>query len=450
MIKILKIYFILIFISLNFTFLEKEEGQNLEYKILKNDIIKVKDIIIYIKSINEIKSLKFFFIFVLMYPLIGILVLSSFLTLLWSLYYHISIILFKKNKKYFPICVKEECFRIHSDIKIWKILKMLLYQIPQIKGYYNAYTVNNKKKEKKIKDMIFFSLNNYKNIIVFSISPLRLHFILELTLFVYRNLKRNFFIYEFRKYMYYQIYIYNANMFGKVKKMKILKNSENKILFNPEKKSLLQKGFIGSKNGLYTANSINGPHYICCPWYYNTHKSNISQFTGKIPKAWENDHQSIKLNAINYKKDQMYLVSNMLMNNEDFKKTYSAKIHINAGITDIQLYNYMNLLIVNKRYYNKNSLIEITSTKCNILQLEGKNVFEKIIEESKNRNEIKKAEKILEAYEKLSKYQKNYLFEEYSSDKVYDFHKKTMDERLYEIARKREIIEIIELDNIQL
>jgi hypothetical protein len=142
---------------------------------------------------------------------------------------------------------------------------MLLYQIPQIKGYYNAYTVNNKKKEKKIKDMIFFSLNNYKNIIVFSISPLRLHFILELTLFVYRNLKRNFFIYEFRKYMYYQIYIYNANMFGKVKKMKILKNSENKILFNPEKKSLLQKGFIGSKNGLYTANSINGPHYICCP-----------------------------------------------------------------------------------------------------------------------------------------------------------------------------------------
>jgi hypothetical protein len=140
----------------------------------------------------------------------------------------------------------------------------------------------------------------------------------------------------------------------------------------------------------------------------------------------------------------------MLMNNEDFKKTYSAKIHINAGITDIQLYNYMNLLIVNKRYYNKNSLIEITSTKCNILQLEGKNVFEKIIEESKNRNEIKKAEKILEAYEKLSKYQKNYLFEEYSSDKVYDFHKKTMDERLYEIARKREIIEIIELDNIQL
>jgi hypothetical protein len=82
MIKILKIYFILIFISLNFTFLEKEEGQNLEYKILKNDIIKVKDIIIYIKSINEIKSLKFFFIFVLMYPLIGILVLSSFLTLL--------------------------------------------------------------------------------------------------------------------------------------------------------------------------------------------------------------------------------------------------------------------------------------------------------------------------------------------------------------------------------
>jgi hypothetical protein len=80
--KILKIYFILILISLNFTFLEKKEEQDLEYKILKNDIIKVKDIIIYIKSINEIKSLKFFFIFVLIYPLIVILVLSSFFTLL--------------------------------------------------------------------------------------------------------------------------------------------------------------------------------------------------------------------------------------------------------------------------------------------------------------------------------------------------------------------------------
>ena len=146
----------------------------------------------------------------------------------------------------------------------------------------------------------------------------------------------------------------------------------------------------------------------------------------------------------------MYLVCNILMNNENFKETYSTKININAGITDIELYNYMNLLIVNKRYYNKNSLIEINSTKNNIVQLEGKNVFEKIIGESKNKNEIKKAEKILEAYEKLSKYQKNYLFKEYSSTKVYDFHKKTMDERLYEIAKKKEIREIIELDNVQL
>jgi hypothetical protein len=82
MIKIMKIYFILIFISLNFTFIEKKEEQDLEYKILKNDIIKIKDIIVYIKSIDEIKSLKFFFIFVLVYPLMVILVLSSFFTLL--------------------------------------------------------------------------------------------------------------------------------------------------------------------------------------------------------------------------------------------------------------------------------------------------------------------------------------------------------------------------------
>lgn len=78
----MKIYFILIFISLNFTFIEKKEEQDLEYKILKNDIIKIKDIIVYIKSIDEIKSLKFFFIFVLIYPLMVILILSSFFTLL--------------------------------------------------------------------------------------------------------------------------------------------------------------------------------------------------------------------------------------------------------------------------------------------------------------------------------------------------------------------------------
>jgi hypothetical protein len=73
---------------------------------------------------------------------------------------------------------------------------MLLIQIPQIRGFYNAYTIHkniNNPKKIKINEMILINLNNLKNILIMSISPLRLYFIIQLSLYTYNNVNKKFY-----------------------------------------------------------------------------------------------------------------------------------------------------------------------------------------------------------------------------------------------------------------
>jgi hypothetical protein len=95
-----------------------------------------------------------------------------------------------------PIEINKKKYEIHSYVSIIRILKMLLIQIPQIRGFYNAYTIHkniNNPKKIKIIDTILVNLNNIKNILIISISPLRLYFIIELSLYTYKNLNKKFY-----------------------------------------------------------------------------------------------------------------------------------------------------------------------------------------------------------------------------------------------------------------
>jgi len=78
--RILKLYMIIIFISVNIIKIVQKDEESFELKLYNNKIIKIRDIIVFIQSKKEIKTLKFFIIFIFTYPLIFLLILSSVLT----------------------------------------------------------------------------------------------------------------------------------------------------------------------------------------------------------------------------------------------------------------------------------------------------------------------------------------------------------------------------------
>lgn len=107
----------------------------------------------------------------------------------------------------------KELFRIHSDITVLRILKLIIIQIPLIKGFNNAYTANKYKKEKKnIFSMMKRYINDVKNILIFSISPSRLFFITKVCLYIKKNInKKKYFLYYFKKFIYNEIYKSESN-----------------------------------------------------------------------------------------------------------------------------------------------------------------------------------------------------------------------------------------------
>ncbi len=78
--RIVKLYIIIIFISINIIKIVQKDEESFELKLYNNRMIKIRDIILFIRSKKEIKTLKFFIIFIFMYPLIFLLILSSVLT----------------------------------------------------------------------------------------------------------------------------------------------------------------------------------------------------------------------------------------------------------------------------------------------------------------------------------------------------------------------------------
>lgn len=443
--KILKLYVILVFVILTFTKDNIEIDNDLESKILKNEIIKIKDIVLYLKSNKEIKSIKFFILFILTYPFTFLLIISSLITLIWSIYYYININFYKKNKNYIPICIDQKFYKIHSQITIYKIIKMLFIQIPKIKGFNNAYTISNRKQIKnKKKEIIVNILHNYKNIIVFSISPLRLHFIIELTLFSHRNIKQKFYLYELRKYIYNQIYVYNYTTIEKTKKMRILKKENGNIVYNPPKGKRGTDSILKESAKMFRVQSQNGPHPGILPFRYDEKDLLIAQLTGKIPLEWLDVCQSIRIKAENYKYDSMYIMTNISIENTEMREYYSSKVFESSGILDPDRFNALNLLVINKRYFNRSYIIN--PKKNTIVDLEGRNTYEKKLTNSYNNVEIKKAEGVLNAYEKMSHRQWIYLQYQYQSTHTYDFHNKENSKELLEMASNREIRALIDLE----
>jgi hypothetical protein len=78
--RIVKLYIIIIFISVNIIKIVQKDEETFELKLYNNKMIKIRDIIVFIQSKKEIKTLKFFIIFIFMYPIIFLLILSSVLT----------------------------------------------------------------------------------------------------------------------------------------------------------------------------------------------------------------------------------------------------------------------------------------------------------------------------------------------------------------------------------
>ena len=197
--KIIKIYAAMIIFMISFTKSEQNYEYNLENKILEKKIIKIKDIKSYLLNNKEIKSFNFLKLFFLLYPItLPFLILNSILTTGWTIVYIIKIKKYEKRERYDSIGLEKEIFKIHCDISTTKILKLLLYQLPKIKGFTNAYNISKHKGKKKnlILNLKIY-LNNIKNIVIFSISPSRLFFITNLCLYVLKNIKKD------KYFMYY-------------------------------------------------------------------------------------------------------------------------------------------------------------------------------------------------------------------------------------------------------
>jgi hypothetical protein len=438
--RIVKLYIIIIFISINIIKIVQKDEESFELKLYNNRMIKIRDIIVFIQSKKEIKTLKFFIIFIFMYPSIFLLILSSVLTTYWTIYYYIKIKIFKLSNNYMPLEINKKKYEIHSYVTVIRILKILLIQIPQIRGFYNAYTLHkniNNPKKIKINEIVLVNLNNIKNILIMSISPLRLYFIIQLSLHTYRNVNERFYWYEFKKYTYGLIYGNNNDIIEKTKKMKIIKNSENIIIFNPTK-----KGTDVAMNGavtLYSVTSKNGPHYLPQISKFDNKKSLGIQLTGKIPEKIKETADSIEIEAKNYKYNSMFAITNMMFKTNEIKSANNIKALWNAGLYDENAREILNALAIAKRLDNREYFIEHTFNGFIVHSLNGMNIYEHIIEKKENIDNMRNADSIINTYEKMTKKDREYLINEGKHGKILNFHNLDKNSELYTILIKNDL-----------
>lgn len=437
--RILKLYIIILFVSINIIKIVQKDEESFELKLYNNKIIKIKDIIVFIQSKKEIKTLKFFIIFAFTYPLMFLLILTSILTTYWTIYYYIKIKIFKFSKNYMPIEINKKKYEIHSYVSIIRILKMLLIQIPQIRGFYNAYTIHkniNNPKKIKIIDTILVNLNNIKNILIISISPLRLYFIIELSLYTYKNLNKKFYWYEFKKYTYGLIYANNNNIIEKTKKMKIMKNTENMLIFNPTKKTdIAMNGAVT----LYSVASKNGPHYLPQISKFDNKKSLGVQLTGKIPEKIKGTADSIEIEAKNYKYNSMFAITNIMFKTNEIKHANNVKALYNAGLYDENAREILNAIVIARRLDNRKSFIEHKFNDFIVHSLNGMNIYEHIIKNKENIETMRNADTIINRYEKMPRKERECLINEGKDGKILNFHSLDKDSELYTIIIKNDL-----------
>lgn len=444
--KIITIYTVITFLMINCVSENNDDGGDLEYKIYTKEMISIKDVISYLKPKKEIKTLKFLILFIFTYPSIFILILNSLITLLWNVYYYIQIKTFPYKKKYEPIYIDKDFFIIHSHITWARLFKLILIQIPRIRGYHNAYSIiKNANNPKKIKYIIAHALNNLKNILILSISPLRLYSLIDLTLYSYRNIENEFYVYNIKKYIYYQFYIYNSEIINNTKKMKVLKNEKKELIFNPfnnnNNKKFEKIAWNIMKNEMTSSDSKGGIHWSIYNESYIDNKSVIGQLTGKTPEGAKNEAKSIKINAKNYKKENMNVITNILVPNENLQKNYNSKIILNTCSGNIAGWRHLNLLITNQRYFNRGWLIEESDNSYNFnsIDLGNRNIFENIVNYGGALENRRRAELILNFYATLNEDQMYYLLDMNRSPQIYDLHTWENTDEIREILSRPDI-----------
>ena len=442
--KIIKIYLTMVVFILSFTKENNFKESELEEKIFHKKLIKIEDISEYLSENKEIKTIKFLIIFCVVYPIaISILIVSSILTTTWSIIYIIRIKTYSRNKDYIPMTANKELFKIHSDITVLRILKLIIVQIPIIKGFSNAYTANKYKKEKKnIFSLLKRYINDIKNIIIFSISPSRLFFITKVCLYIKKNInKKKYFLYYLKKFIYNEIYKSEASNISKTKKMKILKK-EKELEFNPggnDKKEIAEKLIMP----LIRIASKNGPHWAIEEEDLGNNYGLFSQLTGEIVKKVKDESEYITLEARNYRKAKMHLLTNVASEKRYVEYTDNPKILVNMGLDSIEKLEHIKAATLSQRLMNRRYLIQSEGRSMRKIDLNKQNIYEHLEKGEDPINKKKfdemlirsRAEQTLKWYENLSSESKKLLFD-LGNQKEINFHEYQSNEELNEFLKQ--------------
>jgi len=219
--------------------------------------------------------------------------------------------------------------------------------------------------------------------------------------------------------------------------MRILKNSENIIIFNPTKKKtdIVMSGVLT----LHSVGSKNGPHYLPQISKFDSKKSLGVQLTGKIPEKIKGAADSIEIKAKNYKYNSMLAVTNMMFKTNEIKHANNVKALYNAGIFDENAKEVLNAIVIAKRLDNKKAFIEHTFNDFIVHNLNGMNIYELIIERKENIEAMRHADNIINTYERMTQKDREYLINEGKNGKILDFHNLDKNGELYTIFKKNDL-----------
>jgi hypothetical protein len=219
--------------------------------------------------------------------------------------------------------------------------------------------------------------------------------------------------------------------------MKIIKNSENILIFNPTKKGT--DVAMNSAVTLYSVASKNGPHYLPQISKFDGKKSLGVQLTGKIPDKIKGVADSIELEAKNYKYNSMRAITNMMFKTNEIKHANNVKALYNAGLYDENGKKILNAIVIAKRLDNREAFIEHTFNDFIVHDLNGRNIYEHIIEKKENIEAMRYADNIINTYEKMTQKDREYLINEGKNGKILNFHNLDKNSELYTIFKKNDL-----------
>jgi hypothetical protein len=218
--------------------------------------------------------------------------------------------------------------------------------------------------------------------------------------------------------------------------MKIMKNTENMLIFNPTKKTDIA---INGAVTLYSVASKNGPHYLPQISKFDNKKSLGVQLTGKIPEKIKGTADSIEIEAKNYKYNSMFAITNIMFKTNEIKHANNVKALYNAGLYDENAREILNAIVIARRLDNRKSFIEHKFNDFIVHSLNGMNIYEHIIKNKENIETMRNADTIINRYEKMPKKERECLINEGKDGKILNFHSLDKDSELYTIIIKNDL-----------